>query len=280
MPPRDSIYPRIREKGQEVDFRTAGTVWTDDCVGAILDRVRAHNLADNTAVLFTTDHNARGSKGTCYQQGTRIPFAMRLKDRIPPNSTCDQLIQMTDIFPTFMEMCNIKLGADARLDGISAWKALTGKLANEKLRDELFFEFGYVRAVRHRNWKYIAFRLPDELLAKMKNRQVSRAYNYQGLLGNERPVLKHYNYFEPDQLYNLDNDPDELINLARDPKYADKLAEMKKHLKKYLATFDHPFDIDTVDEFYYSERYHQLKERARADVSFEGQYWWEKECVW
>jgi len=280
MPPRKSIRRRIEANGYDYDFRTSGTVWTDDCVGAVLDRLRRFGLQDNTAVLFTTDHNTAGSKATCYQQGTRIPFAMKLKGRIPANSTCDQMIQMIDIMPTFMEMCNIKLGADARLDGISAWKALTGKLSNEKLRDELYFEFGYVRAVRYRNWKYIAFRLPDELLAKMKNRQVRRAYNYQGLLGNERPVLKHCNYFEPDQLYNLDNDPDELMNLARKGEYADKLREMKARLSKVLSTFHHPFDIDNADEFYYSERYHQLKERARADVSFEGQYWWEKECVW
>jgi arylsulfatase A-like enzyme len=279
MVPRESIRPRIEQKGYEYDFRTAGSVWADDCVGAILDRLDQLDLADNTAVVFTTDHNARGSKGSCYQQGTRIPFAMRLKDRIAAGSTCDQMIQMIDIFPTFMEMCDIKLPSNARLDGISAYKALARK-SRGKLQDELYYEFGYTRAIRHKNWTYIAFRLPDELLAKMKNRQVRRAYNYQGLLGNERPVLKHYNYFEPDQLYNLHSDPDELINLARKPEYADKLKEMKRRLKKVLSTFDHPFDVDSVDPFYHSERYHQLKERARADVSFEGQYWWENECVW
>lgn len=280
FPPRQSIRSRIEQEGYEYDFRTAGTVWTDDCVGAILDRLNELGLKDNTACLFTSDHNARGSKGTCYELGVRVPFAMRLKDHIPANSTCDQRFQMIDIFPTLVEMCDIKLPSSAKLDGISAWKALAGEMKGKQVRDELFFEFGYVRAVRYKNWKYIGFRLPDDLLDKMKNRQVRRAYNYQGLFGNERPVLKHYNYFEPDQLYNLDNDPDELVNLARKPEYAENLSEMKKRLKRILATFDHPFEIDHVEDFYYSHRYRQLCERARADVSFEGQYWWEKECVW
>jgi len=280
MPPRKSIRRRIEANGYEYDFRTAGTVWTDDCVGAVLNRLQRFGLQDNTAVLFTTDHNTAGSKATCYQQGTKIPFAMRLKNRIPAGATCDRSFQMIDIMPTLMEMCSIELPKNARLDGASAWNLLSGKPGTKKLRDELYFEFGYTRAILRNGFKYIAFRLPTDLLSKMKTGKVKRAYNYQGLLGNDRPILKHGNYFAPDQLYNLENDPDELVNLAGDPKYADKLAEMKKYLKKYLAAFDHPFDIDTVDDFYYSHNYRRLAEKAKVSVDFSKDHWWTNNCYW
>ena len=46
---------------------------------------------------------------------------------------------------------------------------------------------------------------------------------------------KYPGYYEEDQLYNLAADPREQRNLAADPAYADKLAEMKRELRKYLA---------------------------------------------
>ncbi|MHC4330194.1 MAG: hypothetical protein ACYSWW_18920, partial [Planctomycetota bacterium] len=49
-------------------------------------------------------------------------------------------------------------------------------------------------------------------------------------------ALKHYagNYFDPDQLYDLENDPKEENNLSDDPRYQEALQQMKSLLKEYL----------------------------------------------
>ena len=48
------------------------------------------------------------------------------------------------------------------------------------------------------------------------------------------------NYFQMDQLYNINDDPREQDNLAEEN--PEKLAEMKQLLSRYLKTFpDHPF---------------------------------------
>ncbi len=277
MPPRSTIFDRIEEKSYEVNFKTAGTVWTDDCVAAVLDHAEKTGFDDNTAVIFTTDHNRYDGKATCYQGGVHIPYIMKYDGVIPAGSTCNQRIQIIDMLPTLAEMCDVSLPDNIEIDGISAWKAINGQMCDQKLRDDLYFDFGYTRGILHENWKYIAFRLPDSLLNNMKNGTVEKAYTIHGKIKKEPPVLRYKHYFDPDQLYNIKEDPDEQVNLAYDPQYREKLQQMQKRLKAYLTTFDHPFELDEVDEFYFTDEYKKLCEKARIfDMNTE--YWYRKGC--
>lgn len=277
MPARDSIATRIEAKGYPVDFKTAGTVWTDDCVGAILQEVDRLGMSENTAVIFTTDHNRYDGKGTCYQGGVHIPFVMQLPGVIKTGSQCKQRFQMTDILPTLMELCQIDLPESLDIDGISVWKALAGQADQSPKHEDLYFEFGYTRAVLHGDYKYIALRYGDEELEDMKNGKVDEAYSYKGKTGDEPTVKRYPHYFDADQLYNIKEDPDEQHNLAYDPAYKDKLAEMKQRLKAHTESFDHPFPIDNVDEFYFSDKFKSLSEKARI-LDMDQYYWYRKGC--
>ncbi|NJM94811.1 MAG: hypothetical protein HC842_09230 [Cytophagales bacterium] len=74
MAPRDSVLRRITDKGLPADFKTIGTAWTDELVGAVLGKLSAVGRESNTAVIFTTDHNRYDGKATNYQGGVHIPF--------------------------------------------------------------------------------------------------------------------------------------------------------------------------------------------------------------
>lgn len=132
-------------------------------------------------------------------------------------------------------------------------------------RDYVYSEIGYTRAITGKQWKYLAFRVPPsaavsaeesmklqaEFLAEVKKQQpwvkwepdpAARITHTGGPPGGDfltrltfiakPPFLA--NYFDPDQLYDLQHDPLETTNLARDPAYANQLAEMKKRLQTYL----------------------------------------------
>ena len=95
MPPRESIDERIMEKGYPDDFKTSGTVWTDDCVGSSLIRSGATGLQKIQPVIFTTDHNRYDGKATCYQGGVHIPFGMKWPGVIKPVTVTNKRMEYT-----------------------------------------------------------------------------------------------------------------------------------------------------------------------------------------
>ncbi len=277
MPPRESVFERIKEKGYEVNFKTSGTVWTDDLVKAVLDELKNQELENNTSVVFTTDHNRYDGKATCYQGGVHIPFLMKYPGVIEPGSKCDTRFQMTDLFPTFMDMCEMNMPENIDIDGHSFWPALKGEEQKEK-HETLYFEFGYTRAILDGDYKYIALRFADSLLQNMKQGKVDKVYSYSGKMGQYPNALRYSNYYQPEQLYNIKEDKEEQNNLANDPQYQDKLKELKDKLNTYLETFEHPFPLYQVDDYYYSDEYKKMTKKARDETNMDKYYWHRNKC--
>ena len=144
-------------------------------------------------------------------------------------------------------------------DGMDLMPALTGR--TKKTRDSLFCEIGHTRAVVTKKWKYLAFRVPPSRQQSKAERlrareeayaenpakrpktidpeaRVTHIHRFPGGDGTEHSsALKHYaeNYFDADQLYDLENDPRERTNLADDPRYKSVLEKLKAELKVHLA---------------------------------------------
>lgn len=261
MPPRETIFERIEAaEGVELNHRSAGALWMDDLVGTVLGRLRELGLEDDTIVIFTTDHGAFDGKATCYQGGVNIPFVMRWPGRVGPRSRCAARFQHIDFMPTVLDACGGRVPDDAVVDGRSVLPWLTGRRQGA-FRDELFFEIGYTRAVSTGRWKYIALRPPRRLVEQMKNGEVDMAYDHLGRQGGTLAARRYPHYWEPDQLFDLESDPEEQNNLAGRAEYADVLRQMKERLRRYLETFDGPFDLGEPDEFLTGERYRELTRR-------------------
>ncbi len=106
----------------------------DDNMGRLLDRLDALGIADNTIVIFMTDngtaagfrdghgHNAgmRGTKGSPYDGGHRVPFFVRWPGGgIGGGRDVDVLSAHIDVMPTLLDLCGIATSRDVDLDGIS-----------------------------------------------------------------------------------------------------------------------------------------------------------------
>ncbi len=277
QPARASVFQRLKEAGLPVNHHTAGALWMDDAFGAVMRKVEEMGLADNTIFIWSTDHGMGtiSAKFTCYQGGVRIPCCMKWPRRIQPGATCNALMENTDFAPALLDMAGMKIPEDAKFDGRSFLPAITGE--KEEIREDLYFEWGFTRAVRTRRWKYIAFRHTPEQIAAMKTGGVDMAFAMNGKPGPDFPMHMHPRYFDPDQLYDLENDPGEQKNLADNPQYAEVLAGMKSRLRRYLDSFSEPFDLETADPFIQSQAYQDLTRRNMADKHiYEAYYYKEK----
>lgn len=237
QPPRAGIMDRVAAAGKDVN--TAHFTWLDDGIGTILKALQDEGLEDNTVVIFTSDHALSG-KASLYENGVRVPLIIKGPGIAPGTSA--ELVQNIDLMPTILELTQSQPVPGTIFDGRSLMPLLDGEPA--PWRDDLYMEYGYARAIRHGDWKYIAVRFPAEAVAAYRE---GRADSLPTLganrsLGKWQARQRPDTYYTADQLYYLPDDPDERNNLAADLRYGDVLVDMKQRLKRYLATFpDRPY---------------------------------------
>jgi arylsulfatase A-like enzyme len=253
---RSEIVPRLAEHGLDMDETVedhrrhyrAGILLMDDQVGQILQKLHDLNFSENTLVILAADHNLEPGKSTTYDRGTRVPFILRWPGMLPAGKRSMDLVSFTDLLPTFLELA----GSDrsySDLHGTSILPAL--KVPGSMEERSIYLEEGYTRAVRKDGFKYIATRFPSSVWDRILSGEFE-AITHMGVPYQAHSYIAmeyHPGYFDPDQLYDLENDPFEQHNLASDPAFQGVLLEMKEELKRYLDLFDHPFDLSDTTLF-------------------------------
>jgi arylsulfatase A-like enzyme len=256
MPPRETIEKRIRAAGKPPrpprretaqKYGNEYSLWIDDGVGAILDRLEQMGVADNTIVIYMSN-NATWGKFHTYELGNNIPQIIRWPGRIAAGSENNHLFSNVDFAPTLLAAAGVDLPGDLGQDGVNQLPSL---LRNESVRDIVFLEFGTTRSVSDGVWKYIAIRPTEEDLAFSERigmplghwgeREVER--RFIGLANGWRvPHLEMYpGYFDKDQLYNLERDPRERNNLANNPEYRPILERMQSIMSEHIQRKNRPF---------------------------------------
>ena len=139
----------------------------DWSVGQILNKLKEHDLHENTLFIFTSDNgpwlsfgNHAGSalplregKGTAWEGGQREPTVIYYPKKISGGRTIDTQMMAIDILPTIAEITGSEL-PEKKIDGKSVWKIWTGE--TDKSPHEAYF-FYYrandLHGVRYKNWK-------------------------------------------------------------------------------------------------------------------------------
>jgi arylsulfatase A-like enzyme len=185
----------------------------DDEVGRILDVLDAEGLADETVVVFTSDHGEMLGdhqlmlKGPfMYDCAVRVPLLVRWPGHVPAGRRVPDLVQWVDLAPTFLEAAGLPV--PAHYQGRSLLPLAAGPapgwrdwaLCTYRDSGHAYDPPVHVTMLRHDRWKYIAHHGPP-----------ASARAADG------------------ELYDLEADPDELTNLWRDPAHRDerlRLAEL------------------------------------------------------
>ncbi len=117
----------------------------DWATSVILDELEAQGIAENTIVIFTSDNGSlgdnpppmgsqepigasndplRGTKGTTWEGGQRVPGIVRWPARIAAGRTSDEIVTAMDLYPTLAALCGATAPTDRVIDGRDIERAL------------------------------------------------------------------------------------------------------------------------------------------------------------
>ena len=110
----------------------------DENVGRLVKFLDEENLSENTILIFMTDNGTaagfrpmgkrqigfnagmRGTKGTAYDGGHRVPFFIRWPaGGVQGGRDVNRLAAHIDVLPTLVELCGLQIPEDRKLDGHS-----------------------------------------------------------------------------------------------------------------------------------------------------------------
>lgn len=204
----------------------------DEQVGRLLDALEEKKLTEDTIVIFTADNGmSMGQHGVwgkgnatfpmnMYDSAVKVPFLISCPGQIRQGIVCSEMVSAYDILPTLAEVSGYEKVLPAELPGKSFVSLLKYESAvSEAEQDKdyngeivIFDEYGPVRMIRNRQWKYI----------------------------HRYPYGKH-------ELYNLELDPNEENNLFGKPEYEEKALEMRHQLENWFMRYTNP-EIDGTKE--------------------------------
>lgn len=200
-----SIHDKLEELGEiekMIQGYLASISYADHQLGRVLDALAESPHADNTVIVFWSDHGyAQGQKGqwgkhTLWERTSNIPF-LWAGPGIARDQPSGYTASLIDIYPTFVELCG--LGPDNGLDGESLVSVLqhpeTSAERTVWLPDDKPDSFAAI----NQDWRYIQYKDGSE------------------------------------ELYNVREDVNEWYNLAEDPAYAEVKAKMKSQSPQTFA---------------------------------------------
>jgi arylsulfatase len=146
------------------DFADA-MVEMDYRVGQILDELDALGIANDTVVLFGSDNGPefrrpwrgtagpwRGTYHTAMEGSLRVPLMVRWPGRIAPGGVTNEMVHVTDLFPTLARIAGGKVPTDRPIDGIDQLDLFVGKSGSRR-EGFVFYIKNELRAVKWRNFK-------------------------------------------------------------------------------------------------------------------------------
>ncbi len=234
----------------------------DAQIGKVLEALAQSPYADNTIVIYMTDHG-RGlarEKRWCYEAGLHLPLivaAPHMPGRFEPGLRQD-VINWVDIAPTILSLTEVAI--PQRFQGVAQLGEARGpeRMVAFAGRDRMDEAFDRVRVARDRHWHYIRNYFPqlpyaqrNHYMEHMPTTVVLRQWEAEGRLSDAQKQWMSRRK-PAEELYDVVADPCMVHNLADSPTHAAILTRLRAALDEQLAK--------TGDQGATSER--QLVERG------------------
>jgi arylsulfatase A-like enzyme len=200
----------LRRQAKQAYF--ASITFMDAQVGRVLDALDRLGLAENTIVVFTSDHgyhlgeHGLWQKMSLFEESARVPLVIAAPGMDRGGSLVDAPVGLIDLYPTLAQLCNV-----------AAPENLQGQSLAAMLQDP---------SAMGRGWA---------LSQVTRGRRDQRKFGYT-------VRTPRWRYTEWDQnragreLYDHDHDPLELTNLADDAAHADRITHLSEILHGAIAS--------------------------------------------
>jgi arylsulfatase len=215
----------------------------DDAVGRVLDALDRTGAADNTLVLFLSDHGGYlGEHGAWHKAPAfydcliRIPLIVRLPGVLPAGTRlADGFVEQVDLLPTICDVVGIP--QPPGVQGRSAAGALAGH-EGAAARTIAFSEVGEAGVpITIDEMPYVPSGPLDDRWFPWDGYQES--WVGQGKMVRTGSWKYAWWATGEEELYDLAADPHELVNLAHDPSTLDRRRDLRDELLRWtVATED------------------------------------------
>lgn len=193
-------------------------------VGRVLNQLDSLGIADETMVVFMSDHGDMlgqhgsfcGIKCEGYRAAMHVPFIVRYPARFTPNRTKAMIDVGVDLMPTLLELCGV--AAPEEMQGQSYLAVLDGK--TESHRDTIWFQvFAQVDGQIGEFTPYAqrGIRTCDWLYVRHKDRRV--------------------------MLFDQRSDYEEQHNLVDDPRYAAMMDRFDQRITDHMKATGDDWDM-------------------------------------
>jgi len=138
----------------------------DHRVGQILDEIDALQLREDTVVFFGSDNGPefrrpwRGTAGpwvgtyhTAMEGSLRVPFMLRWPGRVPAGVVTDEIVHVTDLYPTLARVVGARAPTDRPIDGVDQLDFFLGRQPKSNREGFVYYIKNEMRAVKWRQWK-------------------------------------------------------------------------------------------------------------------------------
>ena len=239
-------YPDSKVVRKDIAQHYNNIHYMDKRVGEIISKLEADGEADNTIIIWTTDHGdgLPRSKREVYDSGIKVPLIIYWPERFRPRNhlpggQSDSLISFVDLGPSILSLAGLTppehMHGSARF-GTQKIKERTHIYAAKDRFDEHYF---HERAVRTHKYKYIRNYQPGlpggrHLIYRDKQDIMQDLWEHlaEGKLNSQQSI-----WFSPqpkESLYDVLEDPYEVNNLAGNPEYLSVLEDMRFALSDWM----------------------------------------------
>jgi len=222
----------------------------DQAVGVILKALGKSGEADNTIILYCSDHAGImiRSKRYLFDSGTRVPmiayFPEKWKHLAPtgyqPGGVCERLTDFTDVSKTLLSIAGVE--APSHFSG----KAFAGNV--EPAKDKVLLFSGRFdecpdnsRALTDGRYRYLRNYESDRNLNQLESytlRQASQKAQYYAFKSGSTNEYQNaiYDYQPAEAFFDTANDPHEVTNLIHSEEHQKLIALFRKELDQQLIS--------------------------------------------
>jgi len=268
----------------------------DTEVAVVLQWLQKEGLAENTIVMYFSDHGRPHVRGKqwLYDEGIHIPMIVRWPGHIQPGTVVEDLISAIDFAPAFLSVAGVTPPAYLQgRDFLSPQRK--GPEYVFAARDRCDGTVDRIRCVRSKRYKYIRNYYPERPYTQFnayKKLQYPMLTLMQVLHNQGKLTPEQDQFLAPsrskEELYDLEKDPHELHNLADDRKLRGVLRQHSRKLDGWIKSTqdegERPEDPAVVaywqDDMTKSYAQEMQRRDLAPDISDEEYLkWWDKKLL-